>query len=635
MSENIIPNCVISMPSQLFTLARKFQAASNGKIFIGKIDTDPTIPENQIQVYLENEDGTTVPVSQPLIINQAGYPVYNGQIAKFVTVQGHSMAVYDSYGAQQFYYPNVLKYDPDQFEKRLNNKGGDKLVGSSHGGTVYSDYAVCEVRRVASFGGGGSVNSSKDAVFFTDESLWYVSKSTTYPVQVPESPDATWRCIGLLNGYPVYDVRNWGLVGDDFTDNTEAFKVMIAKTSGEHNKLTFPAGIFRYTDIGSVTINRTTWEGAGSLITSLRCMSEKPEHIALNIDAWPDPLNPAQPYLDAFNLNRIHIEGNENTKYVLHVQGLSRSMWEDVTVWGANSSLSSSVGVVLKSVHLSRFSHLMCSKYHNLAGENTNKPTLGMRMTGGSRAGSGQGGPTNNNFISLYMEGMPRGLNMDEGDGNQFIGGSCEANTDYGTNITKDCRFNTFIGMGNENLNATTGDFIDRGYYTKFINCYSSQRFIAGGISGTIDGGFFERLEFQPNSVSYEVKNLTVNKWDTGAGGLYEGGVGHVFYNIYDNDIPDYINTTDIRHAITLTTTSVSGGTQGVWNNTTRLPVTVFIQGDATLTRVRILRGGDAASVGVASAQQLHLEAKDRIELTWITGSSAPVCSYRAKRGYN
>ncbi|HHV7361122.1 TPA: phage head-binding domain-containing protein [Morganella morganii] len=119
MSEQIIPNVVVSMPSQLFTLARKFQAASNGKIFIGKIDTDPTIPENQIQVYLQNEDGTTVPVSQPLIINQAGYPVYNGQIAKFVTVQGHSMAVYDSYGSQQFYYPNVLKYDPDQLKDKI------------------------------------------------------------------------------------------------------------------------------------------------------------------------------------------------------------------------------------------------------------------------------------------------------------------------------------------------------------------------------------------------------------------------------------------------------------------------------------------------------------------------------------
>ncbi|UZE64664.1 phage head-binding domain-containing protein [Proteus mirabilis] len=130
---DIIPNVVVSMPSQLFTLARKFQAASNGKIFIGKIDTDPTLPENQIQVYLEDEDGSHIPVSQPLIINQAGLPVYNGQIAKFVTVEGHSMAVYDAYGTQQHYYPNVLKYDPDQFEKRLSTQSGASLIGTDEG----------------------------------------------------------------------------------------------------------------------------------------------------------------------------------------------------------------------------------------------------------------------------------------------------------------------------------------------------------------------------------------------------------------------------------------------------------------------------------------------------------------------
>ncbi|MGM6937127.1 phage head-binding domain-containing protein [Escherichia coli] len=116
---DITANVVVSMPSQLFTMARSFKAVANGKIYIGKIDTDPVNPENQIQVYVENEDGSHVPVSQPIIINAAGYPVYNGQIAKFVTVQGHSMAVYDAYGSQQFYFPNVLKYDPDQYQKSL------------------------------------------------------------------------------------------------------------------------------------------------------------------------------------------------------------------------------------------------------------------------------------------------------------------------------------------------------------------------------------------------------------------------------------------------------------------------------------------------------------------------------------
>lgn len=126
---DITANVVVSMPSQLFTMARSFKAVANGKIYIGKIDTDPVNPENQIQVYVENEDGSHVPVSQPIIINAAGYPVYNGQIAKFVTVHGHSMAVYDAYGAQQFYFPNVLKYDPDQLRVYINEMRDEILPG--------------------------------------------------------------------------------------------------------------------------------------------------------------------------------------------------------------------------------------------------------------------------------------------------------------------------------------------------------------------------------------------------------------------------------------------------------------------------------------------------------------------------
>ena len=127
---DITANVVVSMPSQLFTMARSFKAVANGKIYIGKIDTDPVNPENQIQVYVENEDGSHVPVEQPIIINAAGYPVYNGQIAKFVTVQGHSMAVYDAYGSQQFYFPNVLKYDPDQLRQDLAGPDGYYLIPS-------------------------------------------------------------------------------------------------------------------------------------------------------------------------------------------------------------------------------------------------------------------------------------------------------------------------------------------------------------------------------------------------------------------------------------------------------------------------------------------------------------------------
>ncbi|CAM3700801.1 phage head-binding domain-containing protein [Xenorhabdus thuongxuanensis] len=135
MSE-IIPNVVVSMPSQLFTMARSFKACANGRIYIGKVNTDPTLPENQIQVYLEREDGAHIPCPQPIIINQAGYPVYNGQMSKFVTVEGHAMAVYDSYGVQQFYVPNLLKYDPDQLRKQLGAPGGADIIRADGDNTV-------------------------------------------------------------------------------------------------------------------------------------------------------------------------------------------------------------------------------------------------------------------------------------------------------------------------------------------------------------------------------------------------------------------------------------------------------------------------------------------------------------------
>lgn len=126
---DITANVVVSMPSQLFTMPRSFKAVANGKIYIGQIDTDPVNPANQIPVYLESEDGSHVQVAQPIVINSGGYPVYNGQISKFVTVQGHSMAVYDATGVQQFYYPNVLSYDPDQLRQELESDAGINIIG--------------------------------------------------------------------------------------------------------------------------------------------------------------------------------------------------------------------------------------------------------------------------------------------------------------------------------------------------------------------------------------------------------------------------------------------------------------------------------------------------------------------------
>ncbi|PQX38281.1 hypothetical protein C5973_14210 [Cronobacter sakazakii] len=143
---DITANVVVSNPRPVFTDSRTFKAVANGRVYVGKIDTDPTIPANQIPVYIENEDGSHVQIPQPLIINAGGKIVYNGQVVKVVTVQAHSMKVVDAYGAQVDYIPDVLKYDPDQFKITLSESGGAGFVGTNHRGNLAADLSAIDRR---------------------------------------------------------------------------------------------------------------------------------------------------------------------------------------------------------------------------------------------------------------------------------------------------------------------------------------------------------------------------------------------------------------------------------------------------------------------------------------------------------
>ncbi|HHU5773768.1 TPA: phage head-binding domain-containing protein, partial [Escherichia coli] len=195
---DITANVVVSMPSQLFTMARSFKAVANGKIYIGKIDTAPVNPENQIQVYVENEDGSHVPVSQPIIINAAGYPVYNGQIAKFVTEQGHSMAVYDAYGARQFYFPNVLKYDPDQLRQELQGSAGAIIVG----GAILECSSVEQAQSILGLTDGKKVRT-----------YYYNVPVVTDWVFTTEKPQSPIFYISAVGGYLILMTPNFASAG--------------------------------------------------------------------------------------------------------------------------------------------------------------------------------------------------------------------------------------------------------------------------------------------------------------------------------------------------------------------------------------------------------------------------------------
>ncbi|MGX9423791.1 phage tailspike protein, partial [Escherichia coli] len=121
-------NYLVSMPSTPFSAPRAFKSVANGKIYIGNPDTDPVNPANQIPVYVVNENGSEVQISQPIIINAGGFPVYNGQIMKFITKKNYSMVVYDAYGVQQFYWPDLSETDPAHLIERLADPNGKIII---------------------------------------------------------------------------------------------------------------------------------------------------------------------------------------------------------------------------------------------------------------------------------------------------------------------------------------------------------------------------------------------------------------------------------------------------------------------------------------------------------------------------
>lgn len=78
----------------------------NGKVYVGEPDLNPEIEANQKQVTLKLEDGTLVPVGQPIRLTQGGVLEYNGSYAVMTAEGAYSVKALDSKDRLAFYIPN-------------------------------------------------------------------------------------------------------------------------------------------------------------------------------------------------------------------------------------------------------------------------------------------------------------------------------------------------------------------------------------------------------------------------------------------------------------------------------------------------------------------------------------------------
>lgn len=148
---------------------------------------------------------------------------------------------------------------------------GDKKVGSSFGGTVYSDYRPYDYKKKGEMSFGGLIKTRFDT--FSSGDFFYSYTGEIPPdgyVVVPGTiPDSNWKCVGLLNSFDICDVRNWVTDFSDADANTTILQLM-ADSLGEGGTLIFPSGTVTVFNLLWIKNRFVTVCGTGTIDGTIR-----------------------------------------------------------------------------------------------------------------------------------------------------------------------------------------------------------------------------------------------------------------------------------------------------------------------------------------------------------------------------
>lgn len=101
---------------------------------------------------------------------------------------------------------------------------GAALINTPFDGSVQQVIGLSPFKRVGNVGSGVLIGNATDAVKFND--MYYIYEGTLPHISKETTPDDHYRCIGLLNGWPITHTRNWGIVSDG-KNQTSAVEFML------------------------------------------------------------------------------------------------------------------------------------------------------------------------------------------------------------------------------------------------------------------------------------------------------------------------------------------------------------------------------------------------------------------------
>ncbi len=147
---------IVSLPYEYYPDPTVGRPVYNGSIYVGIVDADPTIPSNQKQITLRQEDGTEVEVPQPVTTGAGGVVLYNGSPAQVLVDGEYSISVLNKTGIQVYYSANVnngAPLSPDTVGGVTNYESdstGNMVAGITIDGTVITQ-VVGQVWRVGRY----------------------------------------------------------------------------------------------------------------------------------------------------------------------------------------------------------------------------------------------------------------------------------------------------------------------------------------------------------------------------------------------------------------------------------------------------------------------------------------------------
>lgn len=439
---------------------------SGGKLFIGIPDTDPEIVANQKTVYALQEDGSYVPIAQPIYLSPGGTPVLNGDNITLYISGDYSIKVKTFSGVQVFYIPNISASGIGLHENLAAMKAASVISGATY---------YLQGRTTAGDGGEG--------IFLWDESdlSTQVAADTQSGVYVAPDSDATGASGAWVRQFDDTVMLAWfGAKLNGVTDDTVSTQAAIDFAKGLY-RVSAGAGTLLITDTlhlykGSNFSGINSSQGHASYssgFTGSKILFNPT--VTADLFVVDDLPLPAQPFKGNVAVSGFFIDGDSaEARYAFSLDTVIYGSFKDLEIRYFEAGFN-----CINTIN---------NKFENI------------RITDSSVASvkySGASPPTTDVWTQCTFTDAPVGVQISTGISLRFVNCLLENLDDYGVDIAKEGAVVQWIGGYGENVplvNASGSMF--RVGYTGSISSVSTVLQITGGKyqgnNTTIQGSFVD-----------------------------------------------------------------------------------------------------------------------------------------------